>query len=107
VMHGDEPVDVMNYARSNPEFPHQSTADQFFSESQFESYRVLGRFTLTQMLKEGGFNKNNMPDSIEHFAAALWHKTSDNPSPKWLADLNWTQRVLNKITKRLSSITGA
>ena len=24
------------------EFPHQSTADQFFTESQFESYRNLG-----------------------------------------------------------------
>ena len=39
---GDEPVDVRSYAAENEEFPHQSTADQWFSESQFESYRKLG-----------------------------------------------------------------
>ena len=39
---GDEPPDVQNYATVNPSFPHESTADQFFDESQFESYRALG-----------------------------------------------------------------
>jgi hypothetical protein len=41
-IHGDEPQDVLSYAGANPTFPHESTADQFFSESQFESYRRLG-----------------------------------------------------------------
>ena len=41
-MTGDEPQDVLEYHRRIPEFPHQSTADQWFSESQFESYRKLG-----------------------------------------------------------------
>ncbi|HYW06635.1 MAG TPA: patatin-like phospholipase family protein [Longimicrobium sp.] len=39
---GDEPRDVAAYARVSKQFPHESTADQFFSESQFESYRALG-----------------------------------------------------------------
>ncbi len=39
---GDEPDDVLEFFRRVPEFPHQSTADQWFSESQFESYRKLG-----------------------------------------------------------------
>jgi hypothetical protein len=39
---GDEPADVLEYATLHGEFPHQSTADQFFDESQFESYRRLG-----------------------------------------------------------------
>ena len=39
---GDEPTDALRYAATNPEFPHQSTSDQWFDESQFESYRVLG-----------------------------------------------------------------
>lgn len=39
---GDEPADVTEYRSQHREFPHQSTADQFFSESQFESYRRLG-----------------------------------------------------------------
>jgi hypothetical protein len=39
---GDEPADVRNYKKEHPSFPHESTADQWFSESQFESYRELG-----------------------------------------------------------------
>jgi hypothetical protein len=42
VVVGDEPVDVREYALANVDFPHQSTGDQFFDESQFESYRKLG-----------------------------------------------------------------
>jgi hypothetical protein len=38
----DEPADVQQYGVGHKEFPHQSTADQWFSESQFESYRMLG-----------------------------------------------------------------
>lgn len=39
---GDEPADVLNYKRQDPCFPHDSTANQWFTESQFESYRRLG-----------------------------------------------------------------
>jgi Patatin-like phospholipase len=38
----DLPVDVVSYAAEHEKFPHESTGDQFFSESQFESYRRLG-----------------------------------------------------------------
>ncbi len=33
---------IANYKRLNPTFPHQTTADQFFDERQFECYRALG-----------------------------------------------------------------
>ncbi len=46
---GNEPPDVMSYGKANPEFPHQSTADQFFDESQTESYRMLGRHSLLEI----------------------------------------------------------
>jgi len=39
---GDEVSDVLQYKAQHAAFPHESTADQFFSESQFESYRALG-----------------------------------------------------------------
>ena len=39
---GDESEDLLAYRRRNPSFPDQSTADQFFDEAQFESYRKLG-----------------------------------------------------------------
>ena len=46
----DEPSDVRQYAETSPTFPHESTSDQFFSESQFESYRALGEFIVNRML---------------------------------------------------------
>jgi hypothetical protein len=33
---------VAGYLASNPDFPHQTTADQFFTPDQFEAYRKLG-----------------------------------------------------------------
>ena len=33
---------LKNYLREHPEFPHEGTLDQFFSDDQFESYRELG-----------------------------------------------------------------
>jgi len=46
-----ESVDLMNYQRRHKEFPHDSTTDQWFSESQFESYRKLGQ-TIGAMIFE-------------------------------------------------------
>ncbi len=40
--HGNEPADIRSYALAHPEFPHETTSDQWFSESQFEAYRSLG-----------------------------------------------------------------
>jgi hypothetical protein len=39
---GDEPEPVLNYKNDEPQFPHESTGDQFFTDVQFESYRALG-----------------------------------------------------------------
>jgi hypothetical protein len=41
-MTGDEPTDVEQYHVEHPDFPHETTADQFFDEPQWESYRRLG-----------------------------------------------------------------
>jgi hypothetical protein len=53
-VYGGEPADVDNYAHMSATFPHESTADQFFTESQFESYRALGSFIVDRMCKELG-----------------------------------------------------
>ena len=39
----DVPGDVQNYKLQHQDFPHDSTAEQWFTESQFESYRRLGQ----------------------------------------------------------------
>jgi hypothetical protein len=39
---GTEAADIRAYAQANPSFPHESTSEQWFGESQFEAYRALG-----------------------------------------------------------------
>jgi hypothetical protein len=39
---GKESADIVNYHATHPEFPNESTVDQFFDEDQWESYRQLG-----------------------------------------------------------------
>jgi hypothetical protein len=48
---GNEPRDVLNYAAQNPSFPHQPTSDQWFDESQFESYRRLGYHVVEEIFQ--------------------------------------------------------
>ena len=52
IITGRESSDVLHYAHANREFPQESTGDQFFGESQFESYRELGRHAITLICGE-------------------------------------------------------
>ena len=54
--HGTESAGIVAYAAANAPFPHEITADQFFSESQFESYRRLGFEIMDGVLTEAGKN---------------------------------------------------
>ncbi len=47
---GDEPLDVWEYDAQRKDFPQESTADQFFDEAQWESYRKLGEHTAASVL---------------------------------------------------------
>lgn len=63
---GSEPPDVQSYRAANPNFPHESTAKQFFDESQTESYRALGFTTLHEIAAD--WNGETLEDFIEHAA---------------------------------------
>lgn len=45
-------ADLHGYRRINPDFPDQSTANQFFDERQFDAYRELGYQTTLAMLDD-------------------------------------------------------
>lgn len=53
------PQDIYGYKSAHPAYPHESTADQFFGEAQFEAYRELGYRLALRMLeandREGWF----------------------------------------------------
>jgi hypothetical protein len=46
------PLEVRAFQRIKPNFPHDTTANQFFTESDFESYRRLGEHLATAALSE-------------------------------------------------------
>ena len=48
---GTESADIRSYKVKHPEFPHRTTADQFFTESKFESFRKLGYEITKELLK--------------------------------------------------------
>jgi hypothetical protein len=48
----DSPVDVRAYQNLHAAFPHESTAEQFFTESQFESYRRLGQAEVESVARD-------------------------------------------------------
>lgn len=50
VMIGNEPADVANYASVSLKFPQEPTSDQWFNESQFESYRGLGACSIEDIV---------------------------------------------------------
>ena len=66
---GTEPPDVCEYAMAHDRFPHEPTTDQFFSESQFESYRMLGSHVMQQMSRE--WKGGSLADFIAHVSARL------------------------------------
>jgi hypothetical protein len=63
---GDEPVDVKNFACTDPTFPHDSTGNQFFDEARFESYRTLGFHSVLSIA--GGLRNLRDADALCHAA---------------------------------------
>jgi hypothetical protein len=61
-----EPVDVATYADKAVKFPHEPTSNQFFTERQFESYRMLG----WEALDEVATDATSLDDLLERFSAA-------------------------------------
>ena len=46
---GDEPRDMLNYSQESGDFPQEVIVDQWFSEAQFESYRILGSHIIDEI----------------------------------------------------------
>lgn len=66
---GNEPELIKRYRINHPEFPHQSTLDQFFDEEQFEAYHQLGVH-----IAEGLFSRALMSGEIEPPTIAKWFR---------------------------------
>jgi len=66
---GDEPKDVFNYKEQSSLFPHEPTSDQWFSESQFESYRALSAHMMDKMCRgaDGAWKPPQNADALAYF----------------------------------------
>jgi hypothetical protein len=78
--YGDEPRDIYEYFKTNPTFPHESTSDQFFSESQFESYRMLGAYTMEKFC-------TNCEGDFRSFVREILKNHLQVEAPAWLSSL--------------------
>lgn len=76
---GDEPADVERYRAQNPDFPHQTTGDQWFDETQFESYRRLGQHAMESVLGAAVEREETATFSMQEIFLRLrrhWHAPS-------------------------------
>jgi hypothetical protein len=88
--YGDEPRDIYEYFKTNPTFPHESTGDQFFSESQFESYRMLGAYTMEKLCTD-------CDGDFRCFIADILKRHLQIEPPVWLAELLEAHEGENKV----------
>lgn len=74
----EPPADILSFLAEHPQFPHQTTADQWFTESQFESYRQLGYWITKRAMPaaQGVFG------AIEHPASAKGKGASPPAAPQ-------------------------
>jgi len=63
------PIDVVEYGSRSGTFPHEPTSDQFYMESQLESYRALGEHEMGAVMIG-----NRIPENVrEIFDTAMDH----------------------------------
>jgi hypothetical protein len=62
---GSEPPDIAQYAATHPTFPHETTANQFFNESQFESYRHLGSYEIESIVTKSASQDTSAATAAE------------------------------------------
>jgi hypothetical protein len=58
--------EIREYADKHPDFPHESTVDQFFDENQFEAYRHLGYHVAVSAVDalHDFFGSRKMPEDV-------------------------------------------
>ena len=73
-----EPRDIINYWRANRDFPQEPISDQFFIESQFESYRMLGSYIVGCMCTDPDDDLEWQANGLSEFVDRLTHSRTKN-----------------------------
>lgn len=78
----DAPIDVRAFRNAHPDFPHETTLEQWFSESRFESYRGLGDAAMSAIgLPESDPNdtERQIADLFRDVASQIQIKSKSDP----------------------------
>ena len=97
---GREPQHLHSYRIKNPTFPHQTTADQWFDEDQFEVYRELGWNVGRESLRpvEPVENNTNLEEAFNQLKQH-WY-----PSPPGMEERS--TRYANELNRIIEVIKG-
>jgi hypothetical protein len=76
---GNELDYVLDYRRRHPSFPHETTADQFFNEAQFEAYRALGEHIGNDLFHPELLKGSAGLLTLESWFGALLHNLQAEP----------------------------
>ncbi len=77
-----ESADIFNYKLQHKSFPHDTTANQWFTESQFESYRRLGQHIVEETFCSDGWSAfNKVPTRQAPAAPPPAADEADAPPP--------------------------
>jgi len=71
------PIEVFSYAAKSAEFPHESVADDYFTETQFDAYAALGRHAVHRTWANLASGAVNAFDNIGDFANHARRRTDD------------------------------
>lgn len=89
---GGEPPDVQQYRTRNTKFPHEGTADQFYDEAQWESYRRLGEYISAIALNVDDTGWKKKPNAIDALFLSLRQRWHAAPAQHTQTFLDFTER---------------
>lgn len=70
---GNESPPIARYRAEAPEFSHQSTADLFYDEAQFDAYRSLGHHIAMELFRRELVGTGAVADLQDWFARLAAH----------------------------------
>ena len=85
-MTGNEPELLKRYRITHPEFPHQSTLDQFFDEEQFEAYHQLGVHIADGLFLPALMSKNTHPPTVAAVVPAAGGQSAETRGSRITSD---------------------
>ena len=75
------PVEVAHYSKIAPDYPHETTLDQFFSDLQMEAYRSLGEVCMTEAMDAALGKLGSNPPGVDKVLRQSWFRRHIETAP--------------------------